>query len=77
MRWRRRGRLAPGQDLPVPDDLRDLVAKRLRRLPRRTREALLRVSALAQPTISLVDPADLAPERRPAWCVFAPTAASR
>ena len=53
--------LVPSQDLPIPDDLRELVAKRLRKLPRRTREALLRVSALAQPTISLVDPADLAP----------------
>jgi DNA-binding CsgD family transcriptional regulator len=55
------GTLAPGQELPTPDDLRALVAKRLRGLPRRTQEALLRVSALAQPTISLVDPADLAP----------------
>jgi DNA-binding CsgD family transcriptional regulator len=51
---------ARGQELPIPDDLRQLVAKRLRRLSRRTREALLKVSALAQPTIALVDPADLA-----------------
>ena len=55
------GRLAPGQELPIPDDSRALVAKRLRRLPGQTREALLKVSALAQPTITLVDPADLAP----------------
>jgi DNA-binding CsgD family transcriptional regulator len=55
------GSLAPGQGLPIPDDLHELVVERLRRLPRRTREALLRVSALAQPTISLVDAADLAP----------------
>lgn len=45
----------------MPDDQRELVAKRLRRLPQPTREALLRVSALARPTISLVDPAHLAP----------------
>jgi len=55
------GSLTPGQELPIPDDLRGLVVERLRKLPRRTRDALLRVSALAQPTISLVDPADLAP----------------
>ena len=43
--------LLPGQELPIPDNLRELLAKRLRKLPQRTREALLRVSALAQPTI--------------------------
>jgi DNA-binding CsgD family transcriptional regulator len=52
---------ARGQELPIPDDLRGLVAERLRILPRRTREALLRVSALSQPTIALVSSADLAP----------------
>jgi DNA-binding CsgD family transcriptional regulator len=57
----REGRPAPGEALPVPDDLRKLVAMRLHRLPRRTQAALLRVSALAQPTVSLVDPADLGP----------------
>ncbi len=51
--------VASGQELPVPDDLRELVAKRLRKLPPQTRDALLRVSALAQPTIRLVDAADL------------------
>jgi len=45
-----------GHALPVPDDLRDLVGSRLRRLPRLTRDALLRVSALAVPTVDLVDP---------------------
>src|SRR5262249_15196373 len=49
------------QELPIPDNLRELVAQRGRKLPRRTREALLRLSALAQPTIALVDPADLGP----------------
>ena len=51
--------LLPGQELPIPDNLRELLAKRLRKLPPRTREALLRVSALAQPTIRLIDAADL------------------
>jgi DNA-binding CsgD family transcriptional regulator len=55
------GKLVAGQELPIPDDLRELAAKRLRKLPQQTREALLRVSALARPTISLVDPAHLAP----------------
>ncbi len=50
-----------GMELPIPDDLRELVVRRLRNLPRRTRDALLRVSALAQPTIALVDSADLGP----------------
>jgi len=49
-----------GHALPVPDDLRDLVGSRLRRLPRLTRDALLRVSALAVPTVALVDPKELA-----------------
>lgn len=55
------GPAASRQELPIPADLRDLVAKRLRRLPQRTREALLTVSALAQPTIERVDAAQLAP----------------
>lgn len=55
------GTSATTPDLPIPDDLRELVSKRLRKLPRRTRDALLRVSALATPTIGSVAPADLAP----------------
>ncbi len=35
--------LLPGQELPIPDNLRELLAKRLRKLPPRTRDALLRV----------------------------------
>jgi DNA-binding CsgD family transcriptional regulator len=50
-----------GRALPVPDDLRELVSARLRRLPRRTRDALLRASALARPTVANVDPDALAP----------------
>lgn len=49
----------PGHELPLPDNLRELLAKRLRKLPQNTREALLRVSALAQPTTDLVGVADL------------------
>jgi DNA-binding CsgD family transcriptional regulator len=54
-------RPAAGEELPIPDDLSQLVAERLRKLPQRTREALLRVSALAQPTLALVAPGSLAP----------------
>lgn len=47
--------------LPVPDSLSALVATRVRSLPRPTREALLRASALARPDLRLVDGAALAP----------------
>jgi DNA-binding CsgD family transcriptional regulator len=53
--WAERG------ELPISADLHQLVAARLRQLPRRTREALLRASALAQPTIAAVDPSALVP----------------
>ncbi len=41
--------------LPVPSDLTELVAGRLRRLPAATREALLVASALPQPTLAMLD----------------------
>ena len=41
--------------LPVPDDLRTLVAGRVRALPGRTRAALLRAAALGRPDVRLVD----------------------
>ncbi len=47
--------------LPVPDDLRKLVAQRVGRFPSLTRDALLEVSALAQPNVSIVDPAAVGP----------------
>ncbi|MFL5887090.1 MAG: BTAD domain-containing putative transcriptional regulator [Thermoleophilaceae bacterium] len=53
-----------GEPLPVPDDLRELVRTRLRALPERTRDELLKASALAQPTAALVDAAALAPAVR-------------
>jgi DNA-binding CsgD family transcriptional regulator len=55
------GRPAAGEELPIPDDLSQLVTERLRGLPRRTREALLRVSALAHPTLREVAVVHLEP----------------
>jgi DNA-binding CsgD family transcriptional regulator len=51
-------------ELPVPGNVRDFVTRRFRRLPARTREALLRASALADSTVTLVDPTALAPAER-------------
>jgi DNA-binding NarL/FixJ family response regulator len=50
--------------LPVPDDLRTLVARRIASLPARTREALLDASALARPRRGAVDSDALAPAER-------------
>jgi len=50
-----------GVGLPVPADTSELLARRLRRLPRRTREELLKASAQIQPTIQQVDAAALGP----------------
>ncbi len=47
--------------LPVPDSLRALMARRIGALPRKTREALLRASALGRPDLRLVDARALAP----------------
>ncbi|MGN6867227.1 MAG: ATP-binding protein [Solirubrobacteraceae bacterium] len=49
-----------GEPLPVPEDLSKLVRARIRRLPDRSRETLLVVSALSAPSLELVDPAALA-----------------
>jgi len=46
--------------LPVPEDLRTLVARRVRALPESTRAALLRAAALARPDLDLVDAEALA-----------------
>jgi DNA-binding CsgD family transcriptional regulator len=51
----------PGGTLPVPDDTRQLLARRLRPLPRGTRDELVRVSAMTRPTEAVVDRAVLAP----------------
>jgi DNA-binding CsgD family transcriptional regulator len=53
----------PGQALPVPDNLRQLVRLRVARLPSRARNVLLAVSALARPTVDLVAEISTAPGR--------------
>jgi DNA-binding CsgD family transcriptional regulator len=45
--------------LPVPRGLDELVRRRVRALPARTREALLRAAALARPTTAAVEARDL------------------
>jgi DNA-binding CsgD family transcriptional regulator len=49
--------LEPGEELPVPDDIRELVGHRLRALPRPTRVALLVAAALSEPTVGMVEAA--------------------
>lgn len=44
----------PGDHLPVPDDLRELLADRIASLPRSTRDPLLLVAAASHPTLDLV-----------------------
>lgn len=44
----------PGEPLPVPPSLHDLLRARLRRLPVATREAILLAAALPDPTLALV-----------------------
>jgi DNA-binding CsgD family transcriptional regulator len=55
----RRGDLAPGETLPVPDDLFDLVRARIRRLPAATKDSLLTAAALRDPVLDLLDPRSL------------------
>ena len=53
-----------GAPLPVPEDLRDLVAARVRRLPDRTREALFAAAAVSHPIIgstAIIEEAALRP----------------
>jgi DNA-binding CsgD family transcriptional regulator len=50
--------LAPGEPLPVPGTLTELLGSRLARIPARGREALLVASALAQPTKGLIEAFD-------------------
>jgi DNA-binding CsgD family transcriptional regulator len=54
---RRSGRLDPGEPLPIPARLQDLVSERLAELPPAAREVLRVVSALSQPTAALVNAA--------------------
>ena len=45
---------APGEPLPVPDDLRELVRARLAQLTTRSAEVLLAAAALARPTVKVL-----------------------
>src|SRR6266508_1631991 len=47
-------RLDPGRPLPVPDNLRRLVAQRLARLPGGTQESLTVAAALSQPSAPVI-----------------------
>jgi DNA-binding CsgD family transcriptional regulator len=57
----RSGEPRAGAPLPVPEDLRDLVAARVRRLPDRTRQALFAAAALSHPSTALIEEAALQP----------------
>jgi DNA-binding CsgD family transcriptional regulator/tetratricopeptide (TPR) repeat protein len=56
---------APGEPLPTPKAVADLVSQRLEPLPEPTCEALLYVAALCDPTLDLVRAALGAPPGRP------------
>jgi DNA-binding CsgD family transcriptional regulator len=53
--------LDPGQALPVPEGLRQLVRLRLEGLPAQARRALLPISALTRSTVAMVEQATGAP----------------
>jgi DNA-binding CsgD family transcriptional regulator len=53
---------APGEPLPVPAGLRELVETRIGRLSARARESLLVAAALNQPTLTLVSDSDAVDE---------------
>jgi DNA-binding CsgD family transcriptional regulator len=54
---------APGAALPLPRELRELVATRMRRLPPASQDALLLAAVLKSPDTYVVDAAALAPAR--------------
>jgi DNA-binding CsgD family transcriptional regulator len=60
---RRGERQAPGEPLPVPDDLQELLGARLAALPPSAADGLLVVAATARPTDELVVAAAERPER--------------
>ena len=53
----------PGDQLPVPDDLRELLTARISSLPPSTRDPLLVVAAASHPTLELVRGMSDRPER--------------
>ncbi|MEV5753653.1 LuxR C-terminal-related transcriptional regulator [Actinoallomurus sp. NPDC052308] len=54
----RAGSLPPGEALPVPATLNELVVRRVARLPAATRDALLAAAALTRPTTRLLRAVD-------------------
>jgi DNA-binding CsgD family transcriptional regulator len=62
----------PGEDLPMPESLTELVAERIAALPSDTRELLSAASVTANPTIALLD---AIAEHKPAVDVLAPAEA--
>lgn len=55
------GMPAPGDQFAVPKNVRDLIGRRLAKLPARTRAALLQASAMAAPSAPPLDVRALAP----------------
>ncbi len=53
--------LTPGGELPVPDNLRELMLAQIDRLPRSSREALELVAVISEPTTESIDPRSLHP----------------
>jgi DNA-binding CsgD family transcriptional regulator len=66
-----RTELRPEVPLPVPSDVRTLVRRRIERLSRTTRGALLRVAALSRPTAAVLGPS-LGPALRSGLIVEVP-----
>jgi DNA-binding CsgD family transcriptional regulator/tetratricopeptide (TPR) repeat protein len=57
----RAGAITATDRLPIPPRMQELVRRRVTRLPRSTREALLLAASLAAPTTAIVDDCALAP----------------
>ena len=55
--------LRPGQPLPIPATIDDLLRARLLQLPRATRDALEAVALLSEPTTALLEDSGVAPEQ--------------
>src|SRR5205085_11250413 len=49
------GDVSGARPLPLPDDLAELLERRLRRLPAAARNELVAAAALSQPTVGLLD----------------------
>jgi DNA-binding CsgD family transcriptional regulator len=62
-----------GTTMPIPEDIRTLVAKRVDALPVATRDALLRAATLARPDLRAVDEQALAPAEAAGLVVVDPS----